>query len=199
MKKIETDADVLDWARMMVEAKGDKFTPLSKGDQFVIAKYIMNIAFDGETTERDSVGQPAFDPESATATATKAEEPPPPPPMPSVQGDSVSAPLEPPTSKAPMTRADAYHRVGFDVQQAYDKFLDWCKDHPKSKEVMDFSTGHKSVDAAFAYWLGETITVDIPSQDNQCLSRCPHEERNACEEDGYEYRPVRPKGWVGRL
>ena len=63
-----------------------------------------------------------------------------------------------------MTRAYAYHRAGFDVQQAYDKFLEWCKGHPKSKEVMDFSTGHKSVDAAFAYWLGEIITVDVPSQ-----------------------------------
>ena len=63
-----------------------------------------------------------------------------------------------------MTRAYAYHRAGFDVQQAYDKFLEWCKVHPKSKEVMDFSTGHKSVDAAFAYWLGEIITVDVPSQ-----------------------------------
>ena len=165
MKKIETDADVLEWARTMVEAKGDKFTPLSKGEQFVIAKYIMDISFgDGETTERDSVGQPAVNPESATATATKAEEPPPPPPMPSVQGDSVTAPLEPPTSKATMTRAYAYHRAGFDVQQAYDKFLEWCKGHPKAKEVMDFSTGHKSVDAAFAYWLGEIITVDVPSQ-----------------------------------
>ena len=30
--------------------------------------------------------------------------------------------------------------------------------------MMDFSTGHKSVDAAFAYWLGEIITVDVPSQ-----------------------------------
>ena len=100
---------------------------------------------------------------TATATATKAEEPPPPPPMPSIQGDSVTAPLEPPTSKATMTRAYAYHRAGFDVQQAYDKFLEWCKEHPKCKEVMDFSTGHKSVDAAFAYWLGEIITVDVPS------------------------------------
>ncbi len=167
MKKIETDADVLEWARTMVEAKGDKFTALSKGEQFVIAKYIMDIAFgDGETPERDSVGKTAVNPEAATATATKVEDdiPPPPPPMPSVQGDSVSAPLDPPTSKATMTRAYAYHRAGLDVQQAYDKFLEWCKDHPKSKEVMDFSTGHKSVDAAFAYWLGEIITVDVPSQ-----------------------------------
>ena len=164
MKKIEKDADVLEWARTMVEGNGDRFTPLSKGEQFVIAKYIMDIAFgDGETPERDSVGQPAVNPESATATATKAEEPPTPPPMPSVQGDSVTVPQEPPTSKVSMTRAYAYHRAGFDVQQAYDKFLEWCKSHPKSKEVMDFSTGHKSVDAAFAYWLGEMITVEVPS------------------------------------
>ena len=160
MKKIETDADVLEWAQTMVEANGDKFTPLSKGEQFVIAKYIVANANGVAATETEEK------PEAATATATKVEDdiPPPPPPMPSVQGDSVTAPLEPPTSKATMTRAYAYHRAGFDVQQAYDKFLEWCKDHPKSKEVMDFSTGHKSVDAAFAYWLGEIITVDVPSQ-----------------------------------
>ena len=157
MKKIETDADVLEWARTMVEAKGDKFTPLSKGEQFIIAKYI--VANDNGMV----LTEPEEKPEQTTATATKAEEPPPPPPMPSVQGDSVSAPLEPPTSKATMTRAYAYHRAGLDVQQAYDKFLEWCKNHPKSKEVMDFSTGHKSVDAAFAYWLGELITVDVPT------------------------------------
>lgn len=160
MKKIETDADVLEWARTMVEAKGDKFTPLSKGEQFVIAKYIVasaNGMSAAETVEK---------PEQTTSTATKVEDdiPPPPPPMSSVQGDSVTAPIEPPTSKATMTRAYAYHREGFDVQQAYDKFLEWCKSHPKSKEVMDFSTGHKSVDAAFAYWLGELIMVDVPSQ-----------------------------------
>ncbi len=160
MKKIETDADVLEWARTMVEAKGDKFTALSKGEQFVIAKYIMDFA---ETAESDSVGQPAVNPETTTATGTKAEELPPPPPMPSIQGDSVTTPTEPPTSKATMTRAYAYHRAGFDVQQAYDKFLEWCKEHPKCKEVMDFSTGHKSVDAAFAYWLGGIITVDVPT------------------------------------
>lgn len=164
MKKIETDADVLEWARTMVEAKGDKFTALSKGEQFVIAKYIMDIAFgDGQTAESDSVGKPAVNPETTTATGTKAEEPLPPPPMPSIQGDSVTTPPEPPTSKATMTRAYVYHRAGLDVQQAYDKFLDWCKEHPKCKEVMDFSTGHKSVDAAFAYWLGELITVDVPT------------------------------------
>ena len=164
MKKIETDADVLEWAWTMVGAKGDKFTPLSKGEQFVIAKYIVANANGMASTETHEK------PEQITATVTNWEDdiPPPPPPMPSVQGDSVTVPLEPPTSKATMSRAYAYHRAGFDVQQAYDKFLEWCKDHPKSREVMDFSTGHKSVDAAFAYWLGETITVDVPSQTFSC-------------------------------
>lgn len=164
MKKIETDADVLEWARTMVEAKGDKFTALSKGEQFAIAKYIMYMAFgEGKTAESDSVGKTAVNPETTTATGTKAEELPPPPPMPSIQGGSVTTPPEPPTSKATMTRAYAYHRAGLDVQQAYDKFLEWCKEHPKCKEVMDFSTGDESVDAAFAYWLGEIITVDVPT------------------------------------
>lgn len=170
MKKIETDADVLEWARTMVEAKGDKFTPLSKGEQFIIAQYIVANANGMSATETEEM------PEQTTATATKVEETkaegtgeaPAPDRLGTPSRTPVCPPNQtsemPPTSKATMTRAYAYHRAGFDVQQAYDKFLEWCNSHPKSKEVMDFSTGHKSVDAAFAYWLGEIITVDVPLQ-----------------------------------
>ena len=61
-----------------------------------------------------------------------------------------------------MTRGYAYHRAGCDAQQAFDKFIQWVKEHPKDGAVMDFSTGVKSVDAAFAYWLNEIITLEIP-------------------------------------
>lgn len=157
MKKIETDADVLEWAQTMVEAKGDRFTPLSKGEQFVIARYIVAHADGKESTDAKEKS------EQTTASATKFEDAPLSLPIPSVGGDSVSAPSEPQTERGSVTRAFACYRAGLDVQQAYDKFLEWCKSHPKSKEVMDFSTGHKSVDAAFAYWLGEMITVEVPS------------------------------------
>ena len=143
MSKIETEADVRAWAVAVVEAKGEKFTALSKGEQFAIAKYVVETSTD------------------AAESLPKAEETatPPPPPLPE---SSTPNPVPCKLSTATMTRAYAYHRAGFDVQQVYDKFLEWCNDHPKGKEVMDFSTGHKSVDAAFAYWLGEIITVDVP-------------------------------------
>ena len=138
MQKIETEADVRAWAMMMVSANGDKFTPLSKGEQFAIAKYIVETSQTGEV-KPDNV--------------PKAEDDIPPPPR-----NPVPCEL----STSTMTRAYAYHRAGFDVQQVFDKFLEWGKEHPKQMEVMDFSNGQKSVAAAFAFWLGEIVTVDGP-------------------------------------
>lgn len=109
MKKIDKGHDVLEWARMIVDAKGEKFTALSKTEQLVIARFIVE-SQSTPAPENEQVGEP--------------------------QGDS-------------------YIQIGCDcdAQQAFDKFLSWCKDHPKEKEVMDFSTGEKSVAAAFAFWL----------------------------------------------
>ena len=162
MKKIETRTDVLEWAQSVVSANGEKFTALTKGDQYTIAKYIVD-TLDGET--QPPKDEPKADypttatdepikgnPEAATPTAPTAA----PSPIPNY------APA-PQTQKAIMTRSYAYHRAGFDAQQVFDKFLEWCKEHPKSREVMDFSTGRKSTDAAFAYWLAELITVDVPN------------------------------------
>lgn len=155
MKKIETNADVLEWARAVVDAKGEKFTALSKGEQFVIANYIYenDKPVSGEVLEEPtSAPQPAAEPkhEDSPVSETPAEPVQQPPPQPPVT--------------ATMTRAYAYHRAGFDAQQVFDKFLEWVKEHPRANEVMDFSTGRKSPDAAFAYWLSEVITIDVPAQ-----------------------------------
>ena len=153
MKKIETNADVLEWARAVVDAKGEKFTALSKGEQFVIANYIYENAESGEVLEEPTPApQPAEEPkhEDSPVSETPAEPVPPHPPQPPVT--------------ATMTRAYAYHRAEFDAQQVFDKFLEWVKEHPRANEVMDFSTGRKSPDAAFASWLGEVITIDVPAQ-----------------------------------
>ena len=61
-----------------------------------------------------------------------------------------------------VTRFAALRRSGLDVQRAYDRFLEWCNEHPKEGSVMDFSTGVKSRDAAFAYWLCEAIPMEVP-------------------------------------
>lgn len=152
MGKIETEADVLEWARAVVEAKGEKFTALSKGEQFVIAKYVVDY----------SMAIPDMAPDTEPQEEPQAEQEDP-------HGDPETEPLHP-TPAAPvadsttatMTRGYAYHRAGCDAQQAFDKFLEWVKNHPKDGSVMDFSTGTKSVDAAFAYWLNELITLEIP-------------------------------------
>ena len=164
MKKIETRTDVLEWAHSVVKANGEKFTALSKGDQFAIAKFIVD---SDEAEPMAEEEQPKDEPpkgnwekdepiKGTTEAATTSAPKPAPSPIPSYEGV--------PTQKAVMTRSYAYHRAGFDVQQVFDKFLEWCKEHPKSREVMDFSTGRKSSDAAFAYWLAELITVDVPNQ-----------------------------------
>ena len=119
MKKIETEADVLKWADEVVAADGERFTPLTKGEQFLIAKCIIDMK-KRITTDGKRTGE-------------------------------VVTPIN------AMPRMYAYHRKGLTAQQVYDKFLGWCAEHPQSKEVMDFSTGHKSTDAAFAYWLSELV------------------------------------------
>lgn len=156
MGKIETEADVREWAKAVVEAKGEKFTALSKGEQFVIAKYVVDY----------SMAIPDMAPDTAPDTEPQAE---PQTPQAEPHGDPETEPLHTTpaapvadTTTATMTRGYAYHRAGCDAQQAFDKFLEWVKNHPKGGSVMDFSTGTKSVDAAFAYWLNEIITLEIP-------------------------------------
>ena len=160
MGKIETEADVREWAKAVVEAKGEKFTALSKGEQFVIAKYVVDYSMAIPDMAPDT--EPDTEPQAALQ-----------PPQEEPHGDPETEPLHPaptPTPAAPvadtttatMTRGYAYHRAGCDAQQAFDKFLEWVKNHPKDGSVMDFSTGTKSVDAAFAYWLNELITLEIP-------------------------------------
>ena len=118
--KIENRADVLEWAQTIVEGNGEKFTVLSKGEQYVIAKAILDMTTKEETPDAKPVMEVA---------------------------EVI------PAKGGVMTRAEAFHREGFDAQKVFDKFLDWCKDHPQDREVMDFSNGKKSTDAAFAYWL----------------------------------------------
>lgn len=156
MGKIETEADVREWAKAVVEAKGEKFTALSKGEQFVIAKYVVDYSM----AIPDMAPDTAPDNEPQAEPQAEQEDP---------HGDPETEPIHP-TPAAPvadsttatMTRGYAYHRAGCDAQQAFDKFLEWVKNHPKDGSVMDFSTGTKSVDAAFAYWLNEIITLEIP-------------------------------------
>ena len=165
-KKITDHMDVCAWAKEMVAAKGEKFTPLSKGEQYVIAQCIISLIprKTEEPSADNGAGQlpgpgaefggreelPCEDHGVPTDwCADKEAEPSPTPPQNPV-----------PTPTETMTRGYAYHRAGFDAQQTFDKFLEWGKNHPKELSVMDFATGRKSSDAAFAFWLHEIISAD---------------------------------------
>lgn len=55
----------------------------------------------------------------------------------------------------PIPRREAIAERGLDAQAAFDEFLKDRANDPKRYSVMDFSTGKKSVAAAFAFWLTE--------------------------------------------
>lgn len=178
-KKIETATDVVEWAKSVVEAKGEKFTALSKGEQYEIAKYISEmtplgaLGEDKGDNEDKEDAPPCLPEEEELPCQSVVEEPkdggtwkePDPPkgwsPEPHTS-DVNLFPQVPTATTVTMTRGYVYHQMGLDAQQTFDKFLAWGKDHPKELTVMDFSTGRKSTDAAFAYWLNEIMPVNIP-------------------------------------
>lgn len=160
MNNINSTHDVIAWAKEIVAANGDKYTPLSKDDQYAIAKYIMETATsEDKAPEAEKDTSPARPP-TAVGTAD---------PKPEVVEVRTPTPEDTSctsggkTTTATMMRSYALHRAGYTVQQAYDEFLKWSKEHPKEATVMDFSTGVKSNNAAFAYWLAEIISVEVPT------------------------------------
>lgn len=157
MKKIQTEDDVKEWAREIVIAQGDRFTPLSKGEQFVIAKFIYNLAITPPPCEPT---EDCTRPNPPKETAHDASAP--------VGLDSAKDPVKDTTppqqdQQEPqgikMSRGAAFHIAGHSAQKAYDEFLAWCKEHPQEATVMDFSNGQTSVAAAYAYWLHEIMDV----------------------------------------
>jgi hypothetical protein len=160
MNIINNTEDILKWAEETVAAKGEKFSHLSKADQFAIAEYIVNGEVNAEATPVDEAKPAADEPEAIAEAAQEAavdEDS----KKPNPTGDSTSGGKH--TTTATMMRGYALHMEGYTVQQAYDEFLKWCKGHPKESTVMDFSTGVKSNNAAFAYWLAEIISVEVPT------------------------------------
>ena len=172
MNKIKTDVDVLDWAKMISDGKGEKFVPLGKGDMYVIAGFVLRNA---QCIHNPPTGLTKADipeetsPDKDAAVGTAAERPSPEevwaPVAYTISTTTTSTAVDPEETKVTMTRGYALHRAGFSTQAAYDKFLEWSKEHPKEGTVMDFSTGVKSANAAFAYWLMENIVVEVPTSE----------------------------------
>lgn len=168
MNNIKNEKDVLEWAELIVNSKGDKYVPLSKADMYAIAQFVVTYA---PSAPLEDVPPPPSapkeeddEPPKATATAVEKDKPYVEERQPTGEGMSVSSTAtREPTQKVTMTRGYALHHAQFTTQQAYDKFLEWSKEHPKEGSVMDFSTGVKSTNAAFAYWLMENIVVEVPA------------------------------------
>jgi hypothetical protein len=167
MNKIKNDVDVLDWAKMISDGKGEKFIPLGKSDMYAIADFILRNA---KFLDRAPLADPK--PEQEEPSLDKAVG------VVSEYSDPIeveqpaketfpttSTSGNPATTQVTMTRGYALHRAGLSTQAAYDKFLEWSKEHPKEGTVMDFSTGVKSANAAFAYWLMENIVVEVPTSE----------------------------------
>lgn len=172
MKKLETKADIVEWAKVIVEAKGEKFTPMSKGDLYAVATYILekeqedlekvvNAEGDGKdmptpkapgTAEEGIVeeGQKDYPDEGCPAHGDPMQE--------CMENSAI---ISGTYNLLPMTRAEFYRKNKCPVQRVYDEFLKWCAENPSEGNVMDFSTGVYNKGAAFAYWLQDVITVEI--------------------------------------
>ena len=172
MNNIKTESEVYAWAETIVNGKGDKYIPLGKADMFAIAEFVVKYS---PSEPLQEIPPPPTGPEAEP----RAEKPSPDKAVGVVaEADPVEVELSaernfsttstsggPAVTKVTMTRGYALHRAGFSTQAAYDKFLEWCKEHPKEGMVMDFSTGVKSTNAAFAYWLMENIVVEVPTSE----------------------------------
>ena len=171
-KKIETETDVIEWATAIEKAKGERFTPLSKSEQLVIARYVM--AHGPAASERENAPEPLEVSEAKSATQpndTFGKERSGVFCTPESYGVDRAENADPIFQEGlefgvgrSVSRGEAYRKIGLDAQQVFDKFLEWGRAHPKETMVMDFMTGRQSIDAAFSYWLCEKIQIQTGIQ-----------------------------------
>lgn len=166
MGKIQNDADVLAWAEWIAAENGDRFTPLSKGEQYLIAKFIYDRRGLFEVKPQEPVEEDCCKPMAEDKVEDKVEE---------CRRDEQADPVAPTTplvqdqvmpQKMKMSRGAAYHLAGTSAQKAFDEFLKWSNEHPQEACVMDFSNGQKSIAAAYAYWLHEIMDVSLTPKAN---------------------------------
>ena len=175
MNPIRTDQEIVEWAKDVFNAKGEKFTPLTKGDQYAIAQYILanlNTADNGGTgTEPRAVDEgeplPVEGEPLPEATGTEVEEVKNPDLIdPHADwGKGEADPQE--TPEEPKKEADGEKGIirrqllvnrGIDTpQKAFDEFLKYTERHREEAVVIDFSNGIQSTAAAFAWWLTQRI------------------------------------------
>lgn len=167
MKKLETKNDIIEWAKVIVDAKGEKFTPMSKGDLYAVASFILEkegeVNIDGDRKDEITTEAPGTAEEGIVEEGQKdyPDEGCPAHGDPMQDCMKTSAIISEANNMLPMTRAEFFRKNKYPVQRVYDEFLKWCAENPSEGNVMDFSTGVYNKGAAFAYWLQDVITVEI--------------------------------------
>lgn len=163
--------DVIKWARETAEAKGSKFTPLSKDDQLAIAEFIVSASVASADSGRNPMdgmeGVPAESPSKEAAAPIPDQKGVPTEPehaegVGETETKAEPQPEEKDEKHVYVRRADRLRKRGMDAQTAYDEFLGWAAENPRESFVMDFATGEKNAGAAFAYWLNEMV-VEVVS------------------------------------
>lgn len=171
MIPIRTDQEIVEWARDVSNAKGEKFTPLTKGDQFAIAQYILankkisppsgdeQSPLDGQWLPEVPQGESLQEATGTEVTEVKN------PDLIDPHADWGKDPQE--TPEEPKKEADGEKGIirrqllvnrGIDTpQKAFDEFLKYTERHREEAVVIDFSTGVQSTAAAFAWWLTQRI------------------------------------------
>lgn len=158
MKKLETKNDIIEWAKVIVDAKGEKFTPMSKGDLYAVASFILEkeqedsekvVNAEGDGMDVPTAETPGMA-EDGTVDQEKNDN--------STEGwkdyEEKDYDLgEHPSRYVSCTRASYYSELQWSAQKVYDVFLKWCETNPQEANVMDFSNGTYNKGAAFAYWL----------------------------------------------
>ena len=152
MNNIKTDADVLEWAKMIVDGKGEKYVPLGKADMYEIAKYILNCRLPLlETPTVEETTPPPSPAEEPTNDCCK--EPLKEPEAEHKESQPVSEAATPPAA-APKSLLGILKAKGINsAQDAYDAFLKATAKDEKARRVIDFSNGVMNVGPAFMWWI----------------------------------------------
>lgn len=154
--EMNTKEDILRWADEVVAAKGAMFTPLSKADQYEIALYI-------QQTNNDKAEEGELESEENSGWENE-------PPMESpLEGDITSAgeatmSSENKAEDADDATAEVESRYEWLVegsqssQQAFDKYLEYCRNKGVNSLVMDYSNGRQEYSVGFTMWLLQRVS-----------------------------------------
>lgn len=168
MNPIQTDEEIIEWARMVVAANGEKYTPITKGDQFAIAKYILTLCSPSKVDNGDETKGPeggGDTPESTKGEVIGVDNPElinPKADWAQVRKGATSAEVDEArrmeNGEKGIIRRELLVKRGIDTpQKAFDEFLKYTERHHEEMKVIDFSNGMQSTAAAFSWWLTQRI------------------------------------------